>query len=91
MMEAPDRKGLDEKILSSKAGREEMFFLGDTKALPGIGEIPDLEYPVPIYDTVIPAGRHFGYIFEWLMIALLTALAGIILQLRPPRHRTDRA
>lgn len=77
-----------DRILSSKAGREELFFLGESTPLSGVSEIPEGIFPVPIYDTVIPPGRHFGYIFEWLFIALLTLLTGTLLQLRPPRNRS---
>ncbi len=75
-----------DNILESKAGREEMFFLGAAKPLSGVSDIPSLAYPVPVYDTVIPPGRHFGYIFEWLFLSLLTLGIGLILQLRPPRR-----
>lgn len=80
-----------ERILSSKAGREELFFLGESTPLSGVSEIPEGRFPVPIYDTVIPPGRHFGYIFEWLFIAFLTVLTGALLQLRPPRSRPRTA
>jgi cytochrome oxidase assembly protein ShyY1 len=84
VMESGDTKGVEEQIVSSTSGRDELFFLGgkDTQ-LSGVKNIPDLKYPAPIFDTVIPAGRHFGYIFEWALMALITTLAGIVLQLKP--------
>lgn len=41
-------------------------------------------YPIPVFDTVIPAGRHYGYVWEWSLMALGTFLIGLIIQLK--RH-----
>jgi hypothetical protein len=91
-METEDTKGVEEQIVSTASGRDELFFLGgsDTQ-LSGVQNIPELNYPVPIFDTVIPAGRHFGYIFEWALMALVTALAGVVLQLKPRKVSANGA
>lgn len=40
------------------------------------------DYPVIVYDTYIPPGRHYAYIYEWSTMALMTLLIGFILQFR---------
>jgi len=88
VMETGDSKGVEEQIVFSTAGRDELFFLpGKEAQLSGVKDLPDLNYPIPIFDTVIPPGRHFGYIFEWAIMAFVTVLAGIVLQLKPRREQ----
>ncbi len=83
IVETDNTKAIEAQIVNSKSGRDEMFFLpGKENKLGGIQDEPNLAYPVPIFDTVIPPGRHFGYIFEWAAMAVMTVLAGVVLQLR---------
>ena len=72
-------------MLETRAGREELFFL------PGKDQFQEKIYnqdelPIPVFDTVIPAGRHFGYIFEWGIMAAATIFICLLLQLRKPRR-----
>lgn len=86
-MEHGDSKGVEEQILNAPSEREELLFLGDRSAsLAQVQKEPDLPYPVPVYETVIPPGRHFGYIFEWAFMALATVLIGLVIQLRPGKR-----
>ncbi len=39
-------------------------------------------YPIPVFNTFIPPGRHFGYIFEWGFMALMTLLICIVMQFK---------
>ena len=74
------------EIVRSGGGREELLIMGlkgEKVALPDVR--PGLKYPVPAFDTVIPPGRHLGYVYEWAIMAGVTFLIMIILQLRPPR------
>jgi surfeit locus 1 family protein len=75
------------KVISTEAGREEMLVLPAARKLIGKKSVEKVsEYPIPSYTTVIPPGRHFGYIFEWAFMALGTLLIGMLLQLRPSRQ-----
>ncbi len=90
LMESSVVTGIEEKIVSARSSREEMFFLpGQENAIPAPDAIPKLNYPVPVFDTVAPPGRHKGYVYEWAIMALITTLIGIVLQLkRPARAKT---
>lgn len=74
----------DEQLIESKSGRDEMFFLaaGTEQRITGRETVLDPRYPIPVFDTIIPPGRHLGYIYEWAFLALLTISIGIILQMR---------
>jgi surfeit locus 1 family protein len=87
IMNTTDPEKAQEKIVTSSAGREELLVMGMAQ----LGEHtktarPLTDYPVPVFDTVIPAGRHFGYVFEWAIMALATLITCIIIQLRPRRQ-----
>lgn len=87
IMSTADPAEAQEKIVTSTAGREELLVMGMTQ----LGEHTKTarrldEYPVPVFDTVIPPGRHFGYVFEWATMALVTFLICVVIQLRPRRQ-----
>ena len=75
------------KIQDSRAGREEMFFLPGKAQVTFQTQFKDEELPIPLFDTVIPPGRHYGYIFEWAIMAAATLLITLALQLRKPRRK----
>jgi surfeit locus 1 family protein len=87
VMSTADPASAAKEIVKSSAGREELLFLGLNER--DAGNRPDydpaLNYPIPAFDTVIPAGRHLGYVYEWSIMAVMTLLIGLVLQLRPPR------
>ncbi len=87
IMENGEIKGVEEKIVNAKSGREEMFFIpGNESSILSDADLPQNQiYPVPIFDTVIPPGRHYGYIYEWAGMAFITFLIGLVLQLKRPR------
>jgi surfeit locus 1 family protein len=73
-----------ENLIESKSGRDEMFFLaaGTEQKVLGKEEKLDPRYPIAVFDTVIPPGRHLGYIYEWAAMAILTLLIGVVLQMK---------
>ena len=84
VMSITDPKQVEGLVVKADSGREDLLFLGlkdasgqERKLLP-IGN-----YPLPVFDTIIPAARHLGYVYEWSFMALATFLICLILQLRP--------
>jgi cytochrome oxidase assembly protein ShyY1 len=73
------------QIVKSDSKKNDLFFL--PMKMDQIAGKPDLDpklLPIATFDTVIPPGRHFGYVFEWGVMALMTILIGIVLQFRRP-------
>lgn len=72
-------------IIKDRNGREELLVLHLPRRINAGSDSGNthVAFPVPLPDTVIPPGRHLGYVYEWTFMALLTALGGIALQLRP--------
>lgn len=75
---------VDEQLVETKSGRDEMLLLGRDidKTITAREKVLDPRYPIPVFDTVIPPGRHLGYVYEWAAMALGTILIGIILQMK---------
>ena len=73
-----------DSLLESRSGRDEMFFLaaGTENKIVGRDEELDPRYPIAVFDTVVPPGRHLGYIYEWAAMAIMTLLIGVILQMK---------
>ncbi len=73
-----------EKMLQTKSDKDQILFMPRSGAtLHSIeNDLENISYPAPAYDTVIPPGRHFSYIFEWAIMAAMVVTAGIILQLK---------
>lgn len=87
IMNTTDQQEAKERIVTSDSNRDEIFLLTkrDIAVPPKAGE--DLSaYPIPVFDTVVPPGRHFGYIFEWAIMALVTFIICLILQMRRPQR-----
>jgi surfeit locus 1 family protein len=74
------------KIIDTRAGREEMLILPMKGHFGGTSSFKDEELPIPVFDTIVPAGRHYGYIYEWAIMAAMTIIIGLGLQLRQPRR-----
>jgi len=88
IMSAGNLKETENKIVRTEKGREELLFLGFREQNVGLPDVrPGLVYPVPVYDAVIPPGRHFGYVYEWSFMAISTLLMGLVIQLRPGKHK----
>ncbi len=79
-------KEIEEQILDTSAGKEELFFLPGRSQITAHTQFKDEDLPIPIFDTVIPPGRHYGYIFEWAIMAAVTLLITFGLQLRKPKR-----
>lgn len=75
---------VDQRLVQSQSGREEMFMLsaGVDQKVTGRETVLDPRYPIPVFDTIIPPGRHLGYIYEWAFLASLTIAVGILLQIQ---------
>lgn len=73
------------EIVRSDVKREDVIFAAFAPAPQHVST----NYPVPLFDAVIPPGRHLGYVYEWAFLATITLLMGLILQLqRPARTST---
>ena len=86
IMNTEDSTKAQELIVRTESDRDEMFFLAG-KGIPAPPtEKDDLsQYPIVVFDTVVPPTRHLGYVFEWSAMALMTIIIAIILQLRRPK------
>jgi cytochrome oxidase assembly protein ShyY1 len=76
---------LEQQIVRSDSSREDIFIPGkDMQGKVSLGELKSgIKYPIPVFDSVIPPGRHFGYVFEWIIIAGIILGIGVLAQLRP--------
>ena len=72
------------KFLEQKSERDKILFLpGAGAKLNSVKEDKrNIDYPVPVFDPIVPAGRHYSYIFEWAIMSLMVIIAALILQLR---------
>ena len=73
---------ISSQIVRSTAGKEELFFLPMRTAEPR-ARLKQMSYPIPVFDPVVPPDRHLGYVYEWMAMAVLTALICFVLQLKP--------
>lgn len=78
---------IDKEVIASGSARDDIFFMPNRKTLPTREDAMNLNLttPVPVISTIIPPSRHMGYVFEWASMALMTALIGLVLQMRPRR------
>lgn len=92
IMSIDPTKTTSESIVQGKSERDEMFVPSERMyAMVHIAkELHPHEYPVPVFDTVIPPGRHLGYVFEWGAIALFSVIIAFLLQLRPSRAQLQK-
>lgn len=87
IMDSPDPSAAQDKIVTTSAGREELLVMGMAPLGEHTRTARDISsYPVAVFDTVIPPGRHFGYVFEWAIMAIVTLLICFVIQLRPRRQ-----
>lgn len=91
MAEASNQE-IQQSIVTSSSNKEEMLLL-PLRAINQESERPNslAEYPIPFFTTVIPPGRHLGYVFEWAAMAGMTFLICLVLQLRRPRKPAPSA
>ncbi len=83
----PNDPNLENKIIQNSSMKAEIFMPSEQifNMVDSNEELNPLDYPIPAFDPVIPAGRHLGYVFEWGALALATILIGVILSLKPPK------
>jgi cytochrome oxidase assembly protein ShyY1 len=88
VMESPDDPLLPEKIVKEgAAGRNDVLSLTGQKQVYNKGmDSPDLQYPVPQFDTTPPPDIHLGYVYEWAFMALLTVAIGAVIHLGKQRR-----
>lgn len=81
------RAAVEEVVAADSSGKDELLNLSGRGGLTqNFGmNAPDLDYPVPIFNTIIPPGRHLGYVYEWATMAIAVILIGLVLQMRRPR------
>lgn len=94
IMENPSSAEAAALIVSAKNGRDDIFFPGSEVRIPSRRDVPELAYPVPMFDTVVPPSRHKGYVYEWAFMALGTVLITVVLQLKRngiPRDSTVKS
>lgn len=73
----------EDEVVRSDAGREEIFMMPIGRdPIVSPEAIDPSKYPIPAFNAVVPPGRHLGYVYEWAFMALLTLLAGLVLQFR---------
>ena len=86
IMPVADANAARQEIVSSKeSSREEMLFLA-SRSMHNRQTAPSMApLPIPVFDAVVPPGRHLGYVYEWGIMAVMTILIGLVLQLRPVR------
>ena len=87
VVESNDLTAVAEEIVATKSGREELLFLPLRSLDPNQDEsiLPN-SFPVAVFNTVIPPGRHLGYVYEWAIMAAVTFLICLVLQLRGMRR-----
>lgn len=94
VMEDPNDPFLSDKIVKEgSAGRNDVLALSGQKQVENFGlDSPDINYPIPHFDTTPPPDIHLGYVYEWAFMALLTLGIGTIAQFkRDARVRTNLA
>lgn len=84
VMKDPEDPLLADRIVKEgSAGRNDVLALTGQKSANNLGlDSPDLEYPLPHFDTTPPPDIHLGYVYEWGFMALLTLGIGFIAQLK---------
>jgi surfeit locus 1 family protein len=83
IMGDPDPSKAENEIVVSESGREELLVMGFREA--PVEESPDgTTFPVPTFNTIVPADRHLGYVWEWAFMAIMTILIGVVFQLKRP-------
>lgn len=83
IMGTTDAETAAKEIVVSKSGRDDMMNLASKGYIPtGSGINESLHYPIPMFDLVVPAGRHLGYVFEWLFIGVLALIISVLVENR---------
>ncbi|MCB9030691.1 MAG: SURF1 family protein [Deltaproteobacteria bacterium] len=72
---------VEKEMVKSSAGKEELFFLPSRRILNST-DFDHSTLPIPVFSTVIPPGRHLGYVYEWIIIGAAILLIGLLLQFR---------
>jgi surfeit locus 1 family protein len=87
IMEDPNDPLLASKIVrEGAAGRNDVLMMTGQKNVENFGlNSPEARYPIPTYDITPPPDIHLGYVYEWLLMAIITIAIGTIAQLKRPK------
>jgi cytochrome oxidase assembly protein ShyY1 len=74
------------EIVKSDSDKEELLLL-PLRGLKVLNEkkefiLNDHDLPYPVLSSVLPSSRHLGYVFEWIVMAIMTFLICLVLQLK---------
>lgn len=75
-------------LVDDKSGRDDLMNLsGGTKVQQLDSSSLGEQLPIPVIDTVVSAGRHLGYVYEWAFMAVLTFAICLLIQMRPGKDK----
>jgi cytochrome oxidase assembly protein ShyY1 len=79
-------EAVTKRVLRSDETRDDMlFFPMRAETLAHQVTRPLTDFPHPVFDSVIPPGRHLGYVYEWAFMALGTLIITVFLHFRRKR------
>jgi cytochrome oxidase assembly protein ShyY1 len=70
-------------IVQSHSEREEMLSMASNRPVAVRPELDATIFPIAAPNTIVPAGRHRQYVYEWIILAFLTSIGALIMMLRP--------
>ncbi len=70
-------------IVQSHSEREEMLSMASNRPVAVRPELDTTIFPIAAPNTIVPAGRHRQYVYEWIILAFLTSIGALIMMLRP--------
>jgi cytochrome oxidase assembly protein ShyY1 len=70
------------ETVTSGSDRDDILNLVSRASVKSDQELTKINFPVKAYDLLLSPGRHLGYVFEWIAMAIGTLLIGIILQFK---------
>lgn len=89
IMDTSDIEQARKEIIQSKSGRDDLFFMpSKAQTMQVHAPTPLDKFPIPVFDIVVPPGRHLGYVFEWALMALMTFLICVVIQFRRPKQQS---
>jgi len=80
IMSVTNPKDAENQIVKASAAKEEVLLPMLSMSTDKSKARPLRDYPLPAFDTVVPPGRHLGYVYEWAFLALLAACISVLLQ-----------
>ena len=78
---------ITDSLVQSSSGKSELLTLVG-RAIPRTADLSKYNFPVPVFSTYIPPGRHLGYVYEWLIIGFGGYLICCLIGFTSLRKRT---